>query len=644
MNINNWSSVNSSAAREHQDHDPSPLTTPNQYLHPSFRAIKTGPNFFDNAENDNEEEESVFRRKPRKSGRLVRKDTIFAPGSKPPLPNDSDYNYETPPPSKKNEEPFFKGHRHSWGVFTEPGIDIPEMHPTRLNEDTLPVSSSVMPSETDQEVYKDSVASFSSYGTKDPQIYFEQGVGMLKEGAHRCFSNLEDCRVQDQEKLKNIVERLRTLVDGFYLNHVRGPHQCGHIKNVGCPGQSCNNHGKSSAGNGAGQPGDSKTGDRERIIIIPPTPPSNGFKKKHEDDIKGIKTKVEELHEAYVRSTGEKEIEDMKLDLEVLKDFDPVKDLIGGTWTYLAMKSYDSFIIGTKKRGLKVFENGIEVYSEKYVQDNRSLTDLIYIDHLNCYLMDYDNKIYRKDIDNQPPYFFMKCLCGLRIGASFSYSRLHKRLIVSKNYKNISAINLDTRKIEIEVKKTLGTDIFDFVVFGRKQNRVIAVSKEGHLLLYRLDFGQKTGINISHTEVRMLEGRREQPQSVAINGKNDVVLLEIGENKNPLKCSRVAVFELKGDSLTKKACIDQYHQGIGAKVALQCYGYVGRFVVWVGLSVNKESLIQVYVYDTVNGDFKELINKRKRHEEFSPAKMQRIGNQFYYTGHYGKVVCLTVNV
>ena len=320
------------------------------------------------------------------------------------------------------------------------------------------------------------------------------------------------------------------------------------------------------------------------------------------------------------------------------------KQLIGGVCTHIALKSPESYIIATLGKGLKVIENLNQVYSNMLPLSDAWLSDMVYINCLDCYLIDYNSQLYRKDIDDSPPYLFMNVVCGHRPGASFRYSQKNEKLIINKDKKKISVISPETIEVDFEVVKDVGNSIQDFRVFGEEENRVISVTGDGHVLVYRLDYTLKTGWVSSTSEVALLESRREEPASIVVGDKNRYVCLEIGQKEMNSLCSRMIIFKLEEECLAQIVVFDQFNLKIPVKDALECVGYSGKHILWVGLSWNTKGLVQLYDYNTQSGVLTELEEKRVAHKEKNPLKLQRFGNTFYYTGEFGKVMRMVLKI
>ena len=316
------------------------------------------------------------------------------------------------------------------------------------------------------------------------------------------------------------------------------------------------------------------------------------------------------------------------------------KVYFGGNWTHLAMKSRESYMIGTKTKVLEVVEDNKVIFSEA-ISSFASLTDMIYIEPMNYYLMDHNTKLYRKNIDDKPPYLFMEIVTGFREGACFQYSRQHDRLIVNKDYKNISVVNLEEKKVEIEVEKEVGDFIEDFRLFGNNEDRVVAITGDAYLLLYKLDYEEKIGVICTQVQIALIKERNEWGLSVAVCQKSRYICVEIADwRKNT--CSRVIVFKITKDTLVQCAVVDQYNQKIGKKYAFECLGYAGKFIQWVGLSKNRKGFAQVYEFDTSTEEAREAEEKRISHLEYMPPKFTRLGSRLYYTGHGGKIMNLRI--
>ena len=315
------------------------------------------------------------------------------------------------------------------------------------------------------------------------------------------------------------------------------------------------------------------------------------------------------------------------------------ESLIGSRLTSLAMKNAGSYLIGTSSLGIILIENGEKIYSETLPKDSRVLLDILYIEHLDRYLIDCDNQLLYKDIDEKPPYKFMDTERIYRIAASFFYSKINRRLIYTKDWKKVSMIDFRTKHIELEIPESSRTYIWDFKVFREKEDKVVAINKNGDVFLYTICYQLKKVLHFSHSKVRLQVGV-ETGSSMAVCNKNQYVLLAL-QNSILRICSKIVLLKIRGKSVTTEAILNQTSQKIEYQNTLECFGYLGGHIIWVGLS-DGSGVAQVYDYDLEGGSLRELKGKREPHQEYRPVKMMRTGNAFFYTGRNGRVMRLTL--
>ena len=221
-------------------------------------------------------------------------------------------------------------------------------------------------------------------------------------------------------------------------------------------------------------------------------------------------------------------IKDVELVVDLVKNMKE-DGLIGGNSSHIAMKNHNSFAVGTSYAGLKVIENCQHLYSGKLPQGHRILKDIIYASSLNCYFLVTSSKILRKDINRKTPYVYMTVKCGGRSGACINYSNIYHKLVISKDWKTISLIDLRIRKIGINLGTSCESYINCFKLFGKKDDKVVAVTFDGNVVVYSLDKGQKRGeIARNQIEIERRGDRQDLPLSIAVCNRNQYVLIEVG--------------------------------------------------------------------------------------------------------------------
>ena len=322
------------------------------------------------------------------------------------------------------------------------------------------------------------------------------------------------------------------------------------------------------------------------------------------------------------------------------------------SWSQLALKNENSYFIGPlDKEKFTLFENGEILFSGKV--DNSGwtfMTGLTYIESLDCYLFNNNRSIYRKDIDQKPPYLFLDQ--NYMIGQD--YLDQHQSLVFW-NLKDriLSVVNLETKKTEFESKISMGGQICGFRSFGGEGSKEYFVSlmQDGYLFLHELDFEKKEGAVVGFFNLELDRQKNESTSCFAVCEKNQYVLLEAGVFKDgPAELkhseySRMVLVKLEGTNFVKKASTVVRSQKIGVKFALKCCGYSGSHILWLALTstlYNQNGVIQIFDYNTVTGELKELEQKRIPHQEKSPHHIHRFGDHYYYTGTNAKLMKLSL--
>ena len=317
-------------------------------------------------------------------------------------------------------------------------------------------------------------------------------------------------------------------------------------------------------------------------------------------------------------------------------------------------------MIGPVDKKLIIVEDGAEIYSQKLDMKYPRLGGVVYIEPLNCYLIMLQNKLYRKDIDSNPPYVFMDVNCGLYSG-QFNYSEKHHRLIINNRNKCLSSVNLETKEVEFESFRSIGGVIVSFELLGAEgsKQRVASLTFDGYVLLHELDFEKKLGHVTSYYNLDIDRNKEQSSTVLAVCPKNEYILVEEGEfggsvflNRRPPVYSRMVLLKIEGTNLVKKAELCVRSNRIRGKSALRCCGYSGSHLVWVGLTSGfkwqwpeeskQEGIIQLFDYDTATGELKGL-GKGVSHQEVSPKGLHRVGDHYYYTGDKGKLMRLSIN-
>ena len=344
---------------------------------------------------------------------------------------------------------------------------------------------------------------------------------------------------------------------------------------------------------------------------------------------KGLKETVDRFHEPKeMRAVFDEN--NLKIQVELVKSHQDAGKF-GGNHTFIAFKNPSSYAVVTSMKGLKVVEEASQIYSEALPGIRpATIKDLTYVDHLDCYLLIYNYKIFRKDLTESAPYPFLDFFCGFRLGGSFRYSKKNKKLIIAKTGFEIAVVNLERKIIEFGVKSANRMKITDFKLFGRKEEKIVSVDNSGLICLYSISYDLKKICAKHSHQLDLIEGRTEEGLSLGVCDQSRYVMVSLIDYTT-YKSSRLFVFEVKGPLLTKLATLDEHASMLNPKYSLEFFRSVGEHLLWVGVSVNN-GFVFVYDFDRESGELKELVEKRAVHQEECPWKIQRFANQFYYIG------------
>ena len=338
---------------------------------------------------------------------------------------------------------------------------------------------------------------------------------------------------------------------------------------------------------------------------------------------------------------SDQKLKDLKLGVKTVKKYRDDKEIVGGSKTHIAFKNNtNNFAVGTFGSGLRLVKNDYQIYCQRLPEKCNVIQDIVYIPCLNCYLLACLDKIYRKDIDDKPPYLWMVLACGVGQGASFVYSAPLERLIISKKGRSIVIINPRTKKLGVNLEsKADHRFIQKFRIFGQEENQVVSVTRDCQVFLYNLYKSPKRGV-VGQYQIQKLNERQEKPASLAICDKNEYILVEV-EDYSITRRSRIFIFKVKKDVLIKIASIDESIHLVGHKSALKCFSSLGNHILWVGLS--GKGFTQIYHYNSETEVLEELKDKRVRRFINEPLKLHIVEGEFYYLGSNGKLMRLSVS-
>ena len=303
--------------------------------------------------------------------------------------------------------------------------------------------------------------------------------------------------------------------------------------------------------------------------------------------------------------------------------------ILGGDLTFLAVKNAASYLIGTTRFGITLIEDTLELYSQKMPLRNAAkIMDMVYVGLKNCYLMCYDNKLYRKDVNRSDPYLFIDIKFGLCVSKAMKWAQNAKRIILN-TLQQLSIVNLDTKSLELWILPTSSKGkIADFDVFGLLQNRAIILTIDGCVSAERFSLSKRTTKSLGTFKINLLKGRRESGASIAVGslGKYCCVLIR-GVKSNSYVTSRYLMFELTKTGIVLNTIFDRsWELDLGLQIAFSRFGYVAGKLIFLGLSINKRlhnsDDVFVISFDPKDGEEKGEIKLVGRRELQGGSKSQ----------------------
>ena len=323
-------------------------------------------------------------------------------------------------------------------------------------------------------------------------------------------------------------------------------------------------------------------------------------------------------------------------------------------WTLLAMKNQRSYLIATESRKLILVENRQKIYSEFLPKIGESqVTDIIYSRSMNCYFYYLEPAIYKKKIDTTRPSQYLKIPIQGRYGNSLIYSEVHRRLIVRQEKTKFLVINLEDRQIDFDFNLDVYFKqqiIFIFKLFGKNEDKLLTLTKDGRVRIYGINFIQKRVhlLNGSGIELKTSENLFQASFGICENSDYFFVTAETFPSSSSTQSpsnwiSRSMLFQF--DFSTKKilgpfGSLLFKNEFIGASAAVSCYeGFKDR-LIFVALTSQLNNMTLVYEYDMKAKKFKELPERRLEHREQDPICLIRFGEYFYYAGNSGNLMRL----
>ena len=216
------------------------------------------------------------------------------------------------------------------------------------------------------------------------------------------------------------------------------------------------------------------------------------------------------------------------------------------------------------------------------------------------------------------------------------------------------ALNLERKAVELLIKiggeirpRAFGglksASLTDFKVFGRNEDRVVALSSEGLVTLCLVCYDLKRICTKYSYQVQLAGGRGHplQPMSLAACDKGEIVLVGFAKVAWDMNC-RIIVFGLKGRVLAPRFTYD--FENLLAPRDPFFLTFCSRFrnhILWIGMFHRKVSF---YCLDVESGELKELVDYKMEHGwgNGGPEKLHRIGEEHFFYWGVRRLMRLTV--
>ena len=161
---------------------------------------------------------------------------------------------------------------------------------------------------------------------------------------------------------------------------------------------------------------------------------------------------------------------------------------------FAAFKSNSSFILGSSRNGIEVYDGHKKVYFGDVHEDSSLLQSLSYIPKHDCYCIIASNQIYKKTIDEKEAAIWVK---DLNLSNSFEvlnpiYSQRNDILFVQSKNSRVSAIELGKARRGSEWRldcqsgsqgAIVGFGLIDFDLEGADHEDLITVTKNGWIFI-----------------------------------------------------------------------------------------------------------------------------------------------------------------
>ena len=317
--------------------------------------------------------------------------------------------------------------------------------------------------------------------------------------------------------------------------------------------------------------------------------------------------------------------------LDLLKDYSD-NPYIGGSWTRIAIKNHDSYLIGSKGKGILVIENGKTVYEGAFSSTASDIYNTVYVKDCDCYFLILSGKLYKKSIDSLAPQLWINGgfeWPGWGQCASLLYSEKTKRIVTIKRKRAIAIIDPNQKEVEFELEVDFADEIREIRFFGEKDQNLVFLAYNRHVGVLEYDPTTKKGEIISkiHYSGQIVDFGI----SLDIDSTNKIILVTNSQNN---QITRVVALEFWGKRLTQTAEL-HVHDGtrwMGSFSFVESYKNQALFL---GVSSMDGGTTHVYRYDSFHKRITDEVQKRVVSREQHVWGFVKYGDSFIFSGDRG---------
>ena len=210
---------------------------------------------------------------------------------------------------------------------------------------------------------------------------------------------------------------------------------------------------------------------------------------------------------------------------------------------------------------------------------------------------------------------------------------------MNKEYKSIVVMNTLTREY-FEIVRKVGEDCDDF--YSLPGSRVIMLTEDGYLLMYKYDKQKMTSKLISKIHFKLSEERKEVAITMCVCPKNEIVAV-VTRVKRLYHISRVFLFRiddprLEKPNIARMAELDLYDKSTIYFCAMTFYKYINNALILTGMTRDKNSKVITLIYD--GKEFKEYHHLRAQTSAVNPRKIVMTGEDIIGADDLGKVFAI----